>query len=103
MDSVWEDIGYSKVKERVNPKYPPAPELKPKDWDKIYVPKEAKNLEFIAGLGLDMEMNGGKVSIQVGGRKVDFWPRSGTWFSHSKGKYGTDIESICQKMRAFIT
>ena len=36
------------------------------------------------------------IILKALGRKIEFWPATGVWYSHSKGRYGHGIEEICQ-------
>lgn len=34
----------------------------------------------------------------LGFKKFDLWPNSDTWYSHSKQRYGTDIQNLCRQI-----
>lgn len=70
--------------------------------DSIRARKEY-NLALIRNLGLPIKEEGSMINISVAGRKIDLWPGSDTYFSHTKNEWGTGISMLVEKIRPYLT
>lgn len=108
MSHVHEDIGSN---ERLKPeekaalyrRFKPAPDLSVIRTDKeTQEARHSNNLAIIRTIAPSIEENTVPIEIVVSGKKFLFWPSSDTWFSESKGLYGTGIADIVGKIRRLL-
>lgn len=71
-----------------------------KNWTEQQEEIRACNLAWIEALKIPYEVQGTMLSLKVEGKRIDFWPYSDTWFSHSKNRYGCGIANLCKKIKS---
>lgn len=97
--SVWEDIGsHEKPQEAINPyRHFKGPPIHDRESPEVIEARRLKNisvLEDLKSMAELFEQDGACVHMKIKGKAFDFYPSSGTWFSHAKNVYGTGIEKI---------
>jgi len=65
--------------------------------------RRGKALEAIFKLFPDPKYNAnGMITAEVKQLKFDLWPASDCWFSYSKQRYGSGIESLCSMIEKHL-
>jgi len=106
MEKVWEELGYQNRYEmnkdlNAQNQLRAIKEKKRKqhfhEKQSVTLLRKAENLAKLSkAFNQSFDSNKSMVTVYIQNRKIDIWPSSGVWYSHSKKSYGTGIDQICK-------
>lgn len=83
------DLGYS-VERKKESKHEPIEQM---------LTRREKNMARLRAVFGDIP-DENHIKVKVLGRCLEFWPCSGSWYSHAKQKFGSNIDEICSLIEA---
>jgi hypothetical protein len=111
MSDAWEDLGYHSAAVKDKPTHYPTREethrLVSKYRHEDSQTTENRREKVLAALsrhlsGFVKADRGFEIELVVAGRRIVLWPSSDTYYLESKQRYGTGIEDLCAKIKAWL-